>query len=98
MSTLDGLAEGPDYLKLVDSWGWNAFAFTDRSGVYVIPEVEHVMKKFPKIKPIFGVELPFIDDSKFFITYNEEEGFDASLRDATFVVFDIDFLLKKSDC
>ena len=90
MSTLDGLADGPEYLKLVDSWGWKAMGFTDRSGVYVIPEVEHVMKKFPNIKPIFGVELPFIDDDAFFITYNEHEGFDASLRDATFVVFDIE--------
>ncbi len=90
MSTLDGLADGPEYLKLVNSWGWNRMSFTDRSGVYVIPEVEHVMSKYPNIKPIFGVELPFIDDDAFFITYNEEEGFDASLRDATFVVFDIE--------
>ncbi len=90
MSTLDGLADAAEYLDFVDGLGWNAIAFTDKSGVYEIPDVEHAISKHPKIKPIYGVELPYIDDSAYFITYNEEEGFDSFLRDSTFVVFDIE--------
>lgn len=87
MSTLDGLTEGVDYLKATSKWGWKAMAFTDTSGLYAIPEVDHEMGKFPDFKPIYGVELPFVDDSKYFITFNER---DIDLKNSTYVVYDIE--------
>ncbi len=87
MSTLDGLTEGTDYVKAVSKWGWKSMAFTDTSGLYAIPEIDHDLGKFPDFKPIYGVELPFIDDYKYFITFNER---DIELKTATYVVYDIE--------
>ena len=87
MSTLDGLTEGTDYVKAVSKWGWKSMAFTDTSGLYAVPEIDHDLGKFPDFKPIYGVELPFIDDYKYFITFNER---DIELKTATYVVYDIE--------
>ena len=87
MSTLDGLTEATDYLKQASKWGWKAMAFTDSQGLYEVPEVDHDLGKYPDFKPIYGVELPYIDDYKFFITFNKK---DIDLRSATYVVYDIE--------
>lgn len=86
-STLDGLTEPADYVKLAASWGWKAMAFTDHNGVYAIPDVNHAIEKLPDFKPIYGTELSYVDDSKYFITFDKR---DISLRDAYYVVFDIE--------
>ncbi len=87
MSTLDGLTEATDYVKCVNDWGWTSMAFTDTCGLYEIPDVDHVLSKYPNFKPIYGVELPYIDDSSYFITFNQR---DIDLKSATYVVFDIE--------
>lgn len=89
MSTLDGLSEGSDYIKLVSKWGWKAMAFTDHNGMHDVPEIAHTLPKFPDFKPIFGTELSFVDDSKYFITFNKEN-LDIDLKKASYVVFDIE--------
>ena len=87
MSALDGLSEGSDYIKMVSKWGWKSMAFTDHNGMHDVPEIAHCLDKFPDFKPIYGAELAFIDDSKYFITFDER---DIPLRDASYIVFDIE--------
>ena len=62
MSNLDGLNEAADIVKTVTSWGHKAIAFTDRNGVYAIPDINHATEKNPDFKPIYGCELDYIDD------------------------------------
>ncbi|MCR5231641.1 MAG: PHP domain-containing protein, partial [Acholeplasmatales bacterium] len=87
MSTMDALTDATDYIKEVVKWGWKAMAFTDHNGVYAIPDIAHALAKIPDFKPIYGTELSYIEDDKYFITFNEK---DINLRDAVYVVFDIE--------
>lgn len=87
MSNLDGLNEAADIVKTVSSWGHKAIGFTDRNGVYAIPDINHATEKNPDFKPIYGCELDYIDDKLWHITYDEA---DLSLKEATYVVFDIE--------
>ena len=80
MSTLDGITDAADYIKAVSKWGWNAMAFTDHSGVYAVPDIDHAIAKMPDFKPIYGVELNCVDDDKYFITFNDQ---DIVLKDAS---------------
>ena len=86
MSALDGIDEATDYLKTLNDWGHKAFAITDLNGLYAIPDVDHDIEG-KDIKPIYGVELPFINDEEYYITFDRR---DIPLKDATFVVFDIE--------
>lgn len=87
MSTLDALVDASDYIKEVSKWGWKSMAFTDHSGVYCIPDIAHALPKAPGFKPIYGVELSYIDDENYFITFNDK---DIPLKQASYVVFDIE--------
>ena len=87
MSTLDGLTDAADYIKMVSKWGWKSMAFTDHNGVYAIPDVAHAIEKLPEFKPIYGVELSYVDDSDYFITFDER---DIDLKASSYVVYDIE--------
>lgn len=87
MSTLDGITAAGDYIKLAKSWGWKSMAFTDHNGVYAIPDVWHAVEKDEDFKPIYGVELSYVDDDKYFIAFDKR---DIDLKQATYVVFDIE--------
>ncbi len=87
MSTLDGLTDAEDYIKTAAKWGWKAMAITDHDGVYAIPDIAHAAEKLPDFKPIYGVELSYVDDSKYFIAFDQR---DIDLKTATYVVFDIE--------
>ena len=87
MSTLDGLTDASEYIKLVSKWGWNCMAFTDHSGVYAISDIDHTIPKFPNFKPIYGVELSYVDDDAYFVAFDKR---DIDLKSATYIVFDIE--------
>ena len=87
MSTLDGITDAGDYVKTAVKWGWRGMAFTDHSGVYAIPDVDHALPKDYDFKPIYGVELSYVNDEAFFVSFNNR---DISLRDASYIVFDIE--------
>ena len=91
MSTLDGMADASEYIKLVNSWGWKAMAFTDHGGVYCNADIAHEVDakpdKYKDFKPIYGVELSYINDDEYFITFDKR---DIPLKDASYVVFDIE--------
>lgn len=86
MSAMDAVTDAETYLKTAEKWGHKAIAFTDHNGLYAFPEIHKAAKKL-KIKPIYGVEMDFVDDEAFKIT-NEWENF--NLREASYVVFDIE--------
>ncbi len=87
MSALDGIDEATDFLAMAAGWGHKAMAITDNNGLYAVPDIDHVISKYEDFKPIYGVELPFIDDENYYITFDRR---DIVLKDATFVVFDIE--------
>ena len=86
MSAMDAVTDASDYLKQAEAWGHKAIAFTDHSGVYAYPEIAKASKG-KKIKPIYGLEVDFVDEAKFRIALTDHE---RDLKKATFVVFDIE--------
>ncbi len=87
LNNLDGLVDTDEYLKVFNAWGHSAFAICDNSGLYSASEIDHSISKYPNLKPIYGIELPYVDDENYFITFNKR---DIDLKKATYVVFDIE--------
>ena len=86
MSALDAISPIGDYISQAVKWGHKAIAITDHDGVYSFHDLM-VGVKGKDIKPIYGVELGFVDEKKFNIAYTEA---DINLKDATYVVFDLE--------
>ena len=86
-SPMDAVTDIKDYVATLEKWGHEAFAITDKNGVYAFPDVAKAVKG-KKIKPIFGVELEYIDEEQFKIAWDYHEDF--NLKEATYVVFDIE--------
>ena len=87
MSNMDGIGEVTEYVETAMKWGHEAIAFTDHDGLYAYPEIFKSTRNKP-IKPIYGVEVNFADEEAFKITTPLDE--DIELKEATFVVFDIE--------
>ena len=87
LSNFDGLNEAKEYLKCAKAWGHKAIGFTDHNGVYVISDIFHALKPEDNIKPLYGCDLDYVDDKALHITYGKG---DFNLKDATYVVFDIE--------
>ncbi len=86
MSAMDGITSIKDYVNKAISWGHKAIAVTDHNTVQAFPDFNYATKG-KDIKPIYGVELSYIDDSDVVIARNEDH---RVLMDASFVVFDIE--------
>lgn len=86
-SPMDAVTSIQDYVSTLEKWGHEAFAITDRNGLYAYPDLAKAIKG-KNIKPIFGVELEFVDDNDFKVAYDFD--YDFNLKDATYVVFDIE--------
>ncbi len=86
MSNMDGLTEPSDYVNQALKWGHKAIAFTDHDGLYAYPDI-YKATKGKDIKPIYGVELNFIDEKGFKMAFDDK---DILLKNATYVVFDIE--------
>lgn len=86
-SPMDAVNSIEEYVATLEKWGHEAFAITDRNGLYAYPDLYKAVKN-KKIKPIYGVELDFVDDEDFRIASDFNEDF--SLKEATYVVFDIE--------
>jgi len=87
MSNMDAVTDATDYIEQAIKWGHEAIAFTDHNGLYAYPEIFKAVKG-KDIKPIYGVELDFVDEMSFKITSSPKQ--DIPLKDATYVVFDIE--------
>ena len=86
MSTLDGIDSIQDYVDTAMRFKHEAIALTDHNTVQSFPDFFKATKNKP-IKPIYGVELNFIDEMDVRIAWNPYEGL---LKDATYTVFDIE--------
>lgn len=87
MSNMDGIGAVKDYIDQAIKWGHEAIAFTDHNGLYAYPDIYKYTKN-GKIKPIYGVELDFVDEKAFKITSDYDQ--EIILKDATYVVFDVE--------
>ena len=87
MSNMDAVTDVSDYVEQAIKWGHEAIAFTDHNGLYAYPDIYKATKN-KEIKPIYGVELDFVDELNFRIT--SESTKEILLKDATYVVFDIE--------
>ncbi|MDE7095445.1 MAG: PHP domain-containing protein, partial [Anaeroplasmataceae bacterium] len=87
MSNLDGLTEATDYVKTAIEWGWKSMAFTDHNGIYSVPDIAHALEKYPDFKPIYGVELNYVDDEEYYIAFDNQP---KELKDASYIVFDLE--------
>jgi len=87
MSNMDAVTDATEYIEQAIKWGHEAIAFTDHNGLYAYPEIYKASQK-KDIKPIYGVELDFVDEVNFRITTDTER--EIFLKDATYVVFDIE--------
>ncbi|WP_264229957.1 PolC-type DNA polymerase III [Acholeplasma laidlawii] len=86
-SPMDAVTSITDYVETLESWGHKAFAITDRNGLYAYPEL-HKAIKGKKIKPIYGVQLDYVDDEAFWVAKDYHE--DILLKEAVYTVFDIE--------
>ncbi len=86
MSTLDGITAIKDYVDTAKKWGHKAIALTDHANVQSFPDFYKATKD-RSIKPIYGVELTFIDEFDLQIA---KDPIDVSFDDAVFTVFDIE--------
>ena len=87
MSNMDAVTDVAEYVEQAIKWGHEAIAFTDHNGLYAYPDI-YKATKGTDIKPIYGVELDFVDDEAFLITTEKDK--DIPLKDATYVIFDIE--------
>jgi DNA polymerase III subunit alpha, Gram-positive type len=87
MSNMDAVTDVSEYIDTAVKWGHEAIAFTDHNGLYAYPDIFKATKG-KDIKPIYGVELDFVDELDFRITTPSENKI--LLKDASFVVFDIE--------
>jgi len=83
MSALDGVPDMTDYIKAAKIFGHRAIAVTDHNSV----QSYHDLHEQKDIKPIYGLELSYVDEEKVRIAYNPQ---DIGLADATYVVFDLE--------
>ncbi|WP_025725126.1 PolC-type DNA polymerase III [Acholeplasma granularum] len=86
-SPMDAITSIGDYVETLEKWGHKAFAITDRNGLYAFPDL-HKAIKGKKIKPIYGVQLDFVDDESFIVASDYHTDF--LLKEATYTVIDIE--------
>ncbi len=86
MSTLDGVNDITEYLNRAKEWGHNAIGVSDHGSVQTFPEIFNKTRN-GDIKPLYGVEMVYVDDEDIVITRGESN---LLFSDATFVIFDIE--------
>lgn len=86
MSTLDGINSVTEYVETAKKWGHEAIAITDHGNVQSFPDFYKATKD-GTIKPIYGAEFTFVDESEMQIVKNP---IDIPLDEAIYTVFDIE--------
>jgi len=86
MSTLDGVNKIEDYVDRALFYGHKAIGLSDHGSVQSFPIMEKYVKNKP-IKPIYGLEMVYVNDEEITITRGEHIGL---LSEMTYVIFDIE--------
>ncbi len=89
MSALDALSDPADIMARASLWGMPAVAFTDHGTLQAYPIVQKAAKKYPDVKPIYGIEGYLVDDTaRAVFKYEDSMGID--FADSEFIIFDIE--------
>jgi DNA polymerase-3 subunit alpha (Gram-positive type) len=86
MSVLDGVNNIEEYVDRAINYGHKALAVSDHGSVQSFPNFEKYVKGKP-IKPLYGLEMVYVNDEEITITRGEYEGL---FSDTTYVIFDIE--------
>ena len=86
MSTMDGIKEPVDFVKVAEKWGHKAIAIVDENSVQAFPDFYHATKN-TNVKPIYGVSLSTITKNNNAI-FGKKNG--VSLLEDSYVVLDLE--------
>ena len=86
MSALDGVNNIEDYIDRAIHYGHKAIGVSDHGSVQSFPAMEKHIKNKP-IKPLYGLEMVYVNDEEITITRGEHSGL---LSETTYVIFDIE--------
>ena len=89
MSALDALSDPADIMARAHEWGMPAVAFTDHGTLQSYPIVMKAAKKYPDVKPIYGIEGYLVDDTARAV-YRYDDSSNISFADSEFIIFDIE--------
>ena len=87
MSQLDGVPFMKQYCEAATKWGHKAIACTDHGSVQAFHELYEYCEEHPELKPIYGAEFSFVDETRVLCAYDPKH---IKLEDATFVVYDFE--------
>ncbi len=89
MSALDALSDPADIMARASEWGMPAVAFTDHGTLQAYPIVQKAAKKYPNVKPIYGIEGYLVDDTaRAVFRYNDNNTI--KFAEDEFIIFDIE--------
>lgn len=98
MSANDALSDPEAVMATASAWGWNAVAITDHGNVQAFPAIMKARKKYPDVKPIYGMEGYLVDDTARAV-FGVKSGTDYSFDESEFIIFDIETTgLSPVDC
>lgn len=98
MSANDALSDPEAVMATASAWGWNAVAITDHGNVQAYPMIMKARKKYPDVKPIYGMEGYLVDDTARAV-FGVKNGADFNFEESEFIIFDIETTgLSPVDC
>ncbi len=89
MSALDALSDPADIMARASEWGMPAVAFTDHGTLQSYPIVMKAAKKYPNVKPIYGIEGYLVDDTARAV-FRYDESKNIKFEEHEFIIFDIE--------
>ncbi|MFZ5975327.1 MAG: PolC-type DNA polymerase III [Bacillota bacterium] len=85
MSSMDGITNAKDAVRLAHAWGHAGIAITDHGVLQAFPDVYAAAKKMKDFKVVYGVEAYLVDDTLPIVRNSDGRSLDSS-----FVVFDVE--------
>ncbi len=89
MSALDALSDPEDIMARASQWGMPAVAFTDHGTLQAYPIVQKAAKKYPNVKPIYGIEGYLVDDTARAV-FRYDDKSEVRFSESEFIIFDIE--------
>jgi DNA polymerase-3 subunit alpha (Gram-positive type) len=89
MSATDALSDAADIMARAHDWGMPAVAFTDHGTLQAYPIVMSAAKKYPDVKPIYGIEGYLVDDTARAV-FRYEDASNTRFNEDEFIIFDIE--------
>ncbi|MBP5343064.1 PolC-type DNA polymerase III [bacterium] len=87
MSASDAVPDMTEYLEAAEIFGFDSLAVTDHQSVQSFHDLHKYAMSHPNFKPLYGVELSFVDQDKILAAYNPKN---IDLSDATYTIFDLE--------